>query len=214
MHYQTWHDYCRQCTLQSHDLVTSLAIPTIPVPRSATGAAPALSGPRLGTRPPSVLWARASCQQRLEMVRNWLHVPEITETSLATLSHLELSTWSFPEVSNRAQINIYGTEHIPAVVEIFCSLDSILLFAELDIDVATQVVALVITNAHLFYFTVLFFTLKEDIFKEIFELLLDLMVTHITQVRSVSRFSRVLLTHVHVSHHNGLTVKEEIQINI
>lgn len=119
------------------------------------------------------------------MVGNRFHVPKIAETPFATLSHLKLTAASLSEVGNGTQVTIDGAEHVPAVVEVLGRLHSILLSSELDVHIPTEMVTLVVTHAHLLNLSIFFLTLKKYILKEVFKLLLDLMVAHVSQVGAI-----------------------------
>lgn len=182
----------------SQSSVPSSAVTAVPVPRARAGSAAVLalvltlvllgvplpgSGARAGAV--AVTGARGTCQQVLQVVGNRLDVPKVAESSLATLPHLKLAAAGLSEVCNRTEVAVDGAEHVPAVVEIFSSLHSILLATELDVHVPSQVVTLVVTHAHLFNFPILILTLEEHILKEVLELLLDLVVAHVGQVGAV-----------------------------
>jgi len=133
-------------------------------------------------------------------------VPEVAEAALLTLSHFELATSGLPEVSHRTQVHVDGPEHVPPIVEFLRCFHGVLFFAELDVDVSSQVFALIVAHAHLFDFAVFLFALEENVFEKLLKLLLDLPVAHISKVGAIGGFSRVLLAHVHVAHHDGLAV--------
>jgi len=142
---------------------------------------------RTRPRPPSlVLTPGPSSQNVLKVVRDRLYVPKVAESTLAALPHLKLAAGSLSEVSHWTQVHIDGPEHVPAVIEVFGSFDCVLFFAELDVDVSTEVVALIVAHAHLFDFAVFLFALEKDVLEEIFELFLDFVVAHITKVGAVS----------------------------
>ena len=160
---------------------------------SGTRARPPPSLPGLGARPAAttatastVTRPGTSRQNGFEVVGNGLYVPKVAETALATLAHFKLPTGRLSEVGHGAEVHVDGPEHVPAVVEVFGGLHGVLLLAELDVDVATEMVALVVAHAHFFDFAILFFALEENVLKEILELLLNFVVTHVSQMRTVS----------------------------
>lgn len=182
----------------SQSSVPSSAVTTVPVPGARAGPAAVLalvftlillgvplpgSGARAGAM--AVAGAGGACQQVLQMVGNGLDVPKVAESSLAALPHLKLSAAGLSEVSDRTEVTVDGAEHIPPVVEILSGLHSILLATELDVHVPSQVVALVVTHAHLLNLAILVLALKEHVLKEVLKLLLNLMVAHVGQVGTV-----------------------------
>lgn len=113
-------------------------------------------------------------------------MPEVAESTLTTLAHFKLAAAGFTEISHRTQVTVDRSEHVPAVVEVLCCLNCIFLPPELDVHIASQVVTLIIAHAHLLNLSILVLTFEEHVLKEILKLFLDLMVTHVGQVRSIS----------------------------
>jgi len=66
------------------------------------------------------------------------------------------------------------------------------------------VVSKVVTDIHLFNFSVLLFCLDETVFKKVVVVLLHLLVSHVGQVRPIGRLGRVLGIDVQVLKHNRL----------
>lgn len=115
-------------------------------------------------------------------------MPKVAESTLATLAHLKLTATSLTEVSNWTKVTVDGAEHVPTIIKVLSSFHCVLLLAKLDVNIAPQMVTLIVTHTHLFNLSILFFTLKEYIFKEILKLFLDLMVTHIGEMGSIRTF--------------------------
>jgi len=77
-------------------------------------------------------------------------------TSLSSwrINKKKLTAASFSEIRDRAEVSIDWPSSEPTVVQVGNSLCSIVLTAELDVHIAHQVIAQVVTNIHLFHFAV------------------------------------------------------------
>lgn len=63
--------------------------------------------------------------------------------------------------------------------------------AHLDVDIADKMISQVVTDVHLFDFTVFIFELDENVFKEVIEMLLHFFFSHVS-MRSIGRLRRIL----------------------
>jgi len=142
----------------------------------------------------------------LQGARYGLHVPEVAEAALRTLPHLKLPAGRLPEVPHGTQVHEDGPAPVPPVVQLLRSLYRVLLLVELDVHVAAQLFALVIADAHLLDLAVLLLALEEHILEEVIKVFLQLVLTEVPQMGAVSRLGRVVLRHVHLAYHDGLTV--------
>lgn len=111
-----------------------------------------------------------------EFTRYRLQVHEVAETRPGTFPHFILATASFTEVSDRTKLGIHRTTSKPAVVQIIDRFLCVFLTAELDVDIAHQVITQVVTHVHLFNLPILIFTLNKYIFKEIVIMLLHFFI--------------------------------------
>lgn len=98
---------------------------------------------------------------------------------------------------------MHGLPVEPAVIEFSHSPLCILLPAELNVDIAHEVVPEVVTHVHLFNLSILLLKLREDLLKEVIIVLLYLHVAHVT-VGSICSLGRVLWVPVQVEQHYGL----------
>ena len=76
--------------------------------------------------------------------------------------------------------------------------------AQTNLRLTYQVVSKVVTDIHLFNFSVLLFCLDETVFKKVVVVLLHLLVSHVGQMRPIGRLGRVLGIDVQVLKHNRL----------
>lgn len=128
---------------------------------------------------------------------------EVAEATSGTFPHLVLPAARLSEVSDRGQLRMHSLTVEPAVIEFSHSPLCILLPAELNIDIAHEVVPKVVTHIHLFDLSVLLLQFCEHLLKEIIIVLLHLHVAHVT-VRSVCGLGCVLWISVQVEQHYGL----------
>lgn len=129
---------------------------------------------------------------------------EVTEATASALSHFILATAGFSEVSYGGKLCLDGLAIKPSVIQIHHSLLSILLTAELHIDISHQMVSKVVAHIHLFHFSILFLHLCEDFLKELIVMLLHLHITDGT-AQTIGRLGSVLRITVNVQQGNSLT---------
>lgn len=129
---------------------------------------------------------------------------EVTETASCTLSHLVLSAARLTKVSHRRQLGVDWTSIEPPVVQLSDGSFRILLAFKLDVNVADQMIAQVVTDIHLLDFAILVFELEEYLLKEFIIVRLDLFICH-GYLRFVCRLRNVLRIQVKILHENCLT---------
>ena len=92
---------------------------------------------------------------------------EVAESRPGALSHLVLAATRLPEVGDRRQLGVNGPASEPAVVQLLDGLLGVFFFAELDVDVANEMVAQVVADVHLLNLTILVLRLDKDVLKEV-----------------------------------------------
>lgn len=145
----------------------------------------------------------ATIQFTAQLTRDGLQVHEVAEPSSGALPHLVLTAAGFTEVSHRSELSVDWSSVEPAVVQVTHRLVGILLSAELDIDVANQVITQVVADVHLLNFSILLH-FNKDFFEEIIIMLLDLKFVQLN-VRAVCCQCSILWIQVQVLHEDRLT---------
>lgn len=134
---------------------------------------------------------------------NGSQVHEVAEATSGTFPHLILPAAGLSEVGDGRQLGMHSLPVEPAVIEFGHSPLCILLPAELNVDVAHEVVSEVVTHIHFFNLSVLLLQFREYLLKEVIVVFLHLHVAHVT-VRSICGLGCVLWIPVQVEEHYGL----------
>lgn len=134
---------------------------------------------------------------------NGSQVHEVAEATSGTFPHLILPAAGLSEVGDGRQLGMHSLPVEPAVIEFGHSPLCILLPAELNVDVAHEVVSEVVTHIHFFNLSVLLLQFREYLLKEVIIVFLHLHVAHVT-VRSICGLGCVLWIPVQVEEHYGL----------
>lgn len=124
---------------------------------------------------------------------------KVAEPGPGALPHLVLAATGLPEVSDGGQFRVHGSSSEPAIVQVLGRLVRVLFPAELDVDVADQVIAQVVAHVHLLDLSVLVLQLHEHVLEEVVVVLLHLLVGHVGhQMTAIRGLGRVLRVHVQI----------------
>lgn len=111
---------------------------------------------------------------------------------LSYLPHLILTAAGFTEVGDGRKLSVHWPTTEPTIVEIVDRPLRIFLSAELDINIANQMIAKIVAHVHLLDLTVLVLALDEYILEEVIVVLLHLFVRHIrNHCRRTERYVNV-----------------------
>jgi len=148
----------------------------LPLPRTLRGRAP-----REASRiPPPKLQPLLHTQLQLPLqILTWFFpMDEVAESTPDTPFPRVQSTTSFSEIGNRTELAIYRSSRVPPRIErIACSLCGFFVL-EPGVDVADEMVIVVITNYHLFHLTVLAHLAEEILVKRV-KVVLQLRGVHL-----------------------------------
>lgn len=153
-------------TLSTHELANTQLLG-----RRAPALTPLIPPPR-----PQKLLLR-QLQLSLQHLIRLLPVNKVTEPGTHTPLPAIQPTARLPKVRDGAQLAINRTRRIPAGIEVIARLLRVLLVLESGIDIANQVVVVVVAHDHLLDFAVLGH-LAEEVFVEGIEVVLELGGVH------------------------------------
>lgn len=185
--------------------VPSLLVPALaPVlgPGSSVagpGPPPAVATSRSRSRPRATLALLSAVEVSAELPRDRFQVHEVTKSRARALAHLILTAAGFTEVGDGRKLSVHWPTTEPTIVEIVDRPLRIFLSAELDINIANQMIAKIVAHVHLLDLTVLVLALDEYILEEVIVVLLHLFVRHIrNQMGAICTFCRVLRVHIKI----------------